>query len=94
MPLRVVPYHVQSEESVTGPPFQFSQPPVSFHEYQALSRDREYPLGQISQVQDMRSVETELARERDHYREQLGEVRLRIRVARTLSITRLHGMAF
>ena len=94
MPLRAIPHHVQSEESVTGPPFQFSQPLVPFHEYQALSRDREYLLGQISQMQAMRSVETELARERDHYREQLGEVRLRIRVARTLSMTRLHGMAF
>ena len=45
-------------------------------------------------MQAMRSVETELARERDHYREQLGEMRLRVRVARTLSMTRLHGMAF
>ena len=45
MPLRAIPHHVQSEESVTGPPFQFSQPPVPFHEYQALSRDREYLLG-------------------------------------------------
>ena len=92
MPLRAVPYHVQSEESVTGPPFQFSQPLVPFHEYQALARDREYLLGQISQMQAMRSIEADLDREMRRFRAQVGEMRLRMRVVRTLTATRLHGM--
>ena len=53
MPLRAIPHHVQSEESVTGPPFHFFQSPVPFHEYQALSRDRENLIRQISQMQAM-----------------------------------------
>ena len=43
-------------------------------------------------MQAMRFVEADLARERDRFRAQVGEMRLRMRVVRTLTATRLHGM--
>ena len=45
-------------------------------------------------MQAMRSVEADLARERDRFQDQVGEMRLRMRVVRTLTMTRLYGMAF
>ena len=43
-------------------------------------------------MQAMGSVEADLARERDQFQAQVGEMRLRMRVVRTLTTTCLHGM--
>jgi hypothetical protein len=57
-----------------------------------MREERDFFYAQVMEMRDMRSAEASVAIDRDMYREQVGDMRLRLRVMRTLAETRLHGL--
>lgn len=69
-----------------------SDPPVPHHQYQRMREERDFFYAQVMEMRDMRSAEAGVAIQRDILREQVGDMRLRLRVMRTLAESRLHGL--
>lgn len=87
-----IPPYVRSEESVTGPMYRYTQPPIPYHAYETVVRERDFLLGQNQMMRAQQDREAELLADRGRLRTLLGEARLRLSQARALADSRLHGM--